>query len=406
MPQTSAQEPLPRLLILTSTYPRWSGDHEPGFVHELARRLVDRFEVQVLCPHASGAATSEVLDGVAVQRFRYAPQRLETLVNDGGIVNNLRRNRWMWLLVPFFLLTQTWSTWRAIRRFNPDVIHAHWLIPQGLIVALLSLFLRRVPPFLVTSHGADLHALRFWPMPVLKRFVVRRAAAVTVVSSPMIDVMRVQGIPVDGVKVEPMGVDLTTRFTLDESVPRSENEILFVGRLVEKKGLRYLIEAMPAIIDRHPDTHLTVAGYGPEKNRLQRLAESLGLQGKIRFLGAVPQENLPDLYRRAAVFVAPFVEAAGGDQEGLGLVTVEAIGCGCPVVVSDLPAVAEVVDDEILRVAPGNASQLAEAVNRILALTKLERTALVRPHRARLHQWLDWQNRGKAYVAVLQGLVR
>src|SRR5690606_35496267 len=78
----------PRLLVLTSTYPRGDGDPEPGFVHELARRLVGRFQVTVVCPHAVGAATREDMDGVHVVRYRYAPERWETLVNDGGIVRS------------------------------------------------------------------------------------------------------------------------------------------------------------------------------------------------------------------------------------------------------------------------------------------------------------------------------
>src|SRR5690606_6282774 len=90
----------PTLLVLTSTYPRWAGDPEPGFVHELAKRLTDRFRVIVLGPHAPGAKTAEVLDGVEVIRYRYAPERMETLVNDGGIITNLRRSRWKYLLVP------------------------------------------------------------------------------------------------------------------------------------------------------------------------------------------------------------------------------------------------------------------------------------------------------------------
>ena len=105
-----ADGPRPRLLVLASTYPRWQGDAEPGFVHQLARRLVGAFDVAVLCPHAAGAPTDEEMDGVRVKRYRYAPSRFETLVNDGGIVTNLRRNPVKWLLVPGFLLGQFVAT--------------------------------------------------------------------------------------------------------------------------------------------------------------------------------------------------------------------------------------------------------------------------------------------------------
>src|SRR5690348_10519653 len=195
----------PTLVVLASTYPRWSGDAEPGFVHELAKRLTDRFQVIALVPSAPGAAKREILDGVEVIRYRYAPMRFETLVNDGGIVNNLRRNRWKIFLVPTFVLAQAWRTWRLLRSRKVDVIHAHWLLPQGLIAALLGKLSRRAPPFLVTSHGADLFSLHGKGLNALKRFVARRAASVTVVSAAMRNELARIDVDTSTVDVQPMG---------------------------------------------------------------------------------------------------------------------------------------------------------------------------------------------------------
>lgn len=357
----------PRLLVLASTYPRWPGDPEPGFVHELAKRLVDEFEVTVLGPHAPDARQLETMDGVRVVRYRYAPANLETLVNDGGIVTNLRRQPWKWLLVPAFLLGLAWHAWRLVRRWRPDVVHAHWLLPQGLAVALLRLVGPRTPPFVVTSHGADLFALRAPPLQALKRFVARRAGAITVVSSAMRAELARIGVPTAAVTVQPMGVDLMARFTPAADVERSRHELLFVGRMVEKKGLRYLIDAMPDVLQHHPDATLAVAGFGPEQSERKAQVERLGLQRSVRFLGAVTQAELPGLYRRATVFVAPFVEAGSGDQEGLGLVLVEAMGCGCPVVTTRIPAVCEVFGEWPDHIAtPGSAASLAARIVQVL----------------------------------------
>ncbi len=396
----------PRLLVLASTYPRWYGDHEPGFVHELARRLTAEFDVNVLCPHAPGAPVEEVMDGVRVHRYRYAPAALETLVNDGGIVTNLKRQPWKWVLVPGFLLALLWQTWRLVRKWRPEVIHAHWLLPQGLVVAALGLVDRRMPPFLATSHGADLFALQAAPLQALKRFVVNRAAAVTVVSSAMREELARIGVAVDKVTVQPMGVDLTERFTPDASVERSPDEILFVGRLVEKKGLRHLIDAMPAILEAHPSAWLTIAGFGPEEAERKAQVQRLGLQDKVRFTGAVPQAQLPGLYRRAAVFVAPFVPAISGDREGLGLVAVEAAGCGCPVVVSNLPSVREAFsgDDDVSLVAPGSASALAAACLELLqrSAQAVERALSCREG---LMRRFDWTYPAATYAESLRRLV-
>jgi glycosyltransferase involved in cell wall biosynthesis len=361
----------PRLLVLTSTYPRWAGDPEPGFVHELAKRL-SGYEVTVLGPHAAGAATEEELEGVRVLRFRYAPSGMETLVNDGGMIANLRRAPWKWLLVPGFLLGLAWRTWRMARRERPDLIHAHWLLPQGLVVALLGRLDQAMPPFVVTSHGADLFALRAGPLQALKRLVGHRAAGITVVSAGMRDELTGIGVPPAKIAVRPMGVDMQDRFTPDPEVERSSNELLFVGRLVGKKGLRHLIDAMPAILAARPSTFLTVAGFGPEEDARRQQASGLGVQHAVRFVGPVSQAALPALYRRAALFVAPFVQDASGDQEGLGLVVVEAVACGCPVVVSDLPASRDLVEE---RVRPGDPVALAECILAMLASDPRDRQA-------------------------------
>ena len=81
-----AEKRKPGLLVLASTYPRWKDDHEPGFVHELCKRLAGSFDVVALVPDAPGADPDGLLDGVDVVRYRYAPRWLQTLVNDGGIV--------------------------------------------------------------------------------------------------------------------------------------------------------------------------------------------------------------------------------------------------------------------------------------------------------------------------------
>lgn len=395
---------VPRLLVLTSTYPRWQGDSEPGFVHELAKRLVGDFDVTVLCPHATGAAREELLDRVRVHRYCYAPKRLETLVNNGGIITNLRRHPWKWLLVPGFLLSMLWSTWTAVRRYRPDVIHAHWLIPQGLIVAFLQLVQRRVPPFIVTSHGADLFALKAAPLQAIKRFVADRAAAITVVSRAMRDELLRMGVDITSVSVQPMGVDLAERFTPDALIERSRDEILFVGRMVEKKGLRHLIAAMPMILEAWPSAFLTVAGFGPEEAERRLQVRVLGLETKIRFIGALPQAQLPEVYRRAAVFVAPFVRASGGDEEGLGLVLVEAAGCGCPLVVGDVAAVRDVIQPSgVCRIVdPRDARSLATNVCAVLASPQTESATA---GHVQAVQHFDWRQRAAAYAALLAAKV-
>ena len=389
------------LLILASTYPRWSGDPEPGFVHELARRLTTEFRVTVLCPHAAGAKQVESMDGVGVIRYRYAPERLEKLVNDGGVVANLKRTRWKYLLVPSFILGQAWLAWRLCRRERVDVIHAHWLIPQGLIAALLQSIPGHKVPFVVTSHGADLYALKGRWLDGVKRFVGRRAAYASVVSNAMREPLRALGVDDRKISVQPMGVDLVGRFSPDPTVPRSSRELLFVGRLVEKKGLRHLISALPVVLEQVPDAFLTIAGFGPEELALRQQVRDLGLEDHVRFVGAVPQCDLPAMYRRSALFVAPFVQAESGDQEGLGLVLVEAIGCGCPVLAGNLPAVSDVLGHAPnLTVNPSDVEALGARILATLSCP-LEAQFAVSALRSRVSKKFGWAPCAASYAGLL-----
>ena len=357
----------PALLVLASTYPRWRGDHEPGFVHELCGRLTGRFDVTVVTSRAPGAASTELIDGVAVVRYAYAPRALETLVYGGGIAANLRRSPWKFALVPGFIVAQYLAARRIARKRRIDLVHAHWLIPQGLIARRLA---RGADvPFLVTSHGGDLFGMRARPLLRIKRSVAAAATTMTVVSSAMRDEAKRIGLNPPRLEVVPMGADMRTRFTPDPDVTASADELLFVGRLVAKKGLPHLLAAMPDVLRRRPRTRLTIAGFGPEEAALKTQARQLGIEACVDFIGAVKQADLPARYRRAALLVAPFVRDASGDQEGLPVVLMEAIACGCPVIAGDVPGVRDLLGGaaETICVDPRDSEALATAIVAVLA---------------------------------------
>lgn len=356
----------PRLLVITSMFPRWHDDAEPGFVFELCRRLTDRFDVRVLAPHARGAAEHENMFGVDVVRYRYCLEVFETLAYGGGIVPKLRKQPLKWLLVPFFLVAQYRMVRRQIKRWNPDAVHAHWIIPQGVIAAFARGQKHRSAQ-ITTSHGTDMFAFNRGWLKRLKRYALDRSEAVTVVGAAMREIAIDLGIAAEKISVSPMGVDLRTLFVADPNSTRSNDEILFVGRLAETKGLRFLLDALPQILHRHPSASVTIVGFGPERDTLFAQAKALGIQDRVAFVGPVPHSELPKLYRRASVFVAPFVRVSTGEQEGFGLVIIEAMGCACPVVVSAAPAMSELVDGHIECLSPSaDADALAGTILKVL----------------------------------------
>jgi glycosyltransferase involved in cell wall biosynthesis len=357
--------------------------------------------VLVLTSHAPGTSEHEWLDGVEVFRYRYAPRRWETLVYGGGIAMHLRHSPWKWTLVPGFIIGQAVAAARIARRHRIALVHAHWLLPQG-TVAWLLWRLQRVPRYVVTSHGGDLYGFHGRLAQYLKRRVAQDAAAMTVVSTVMLDEAKRINLHPPRLEVIPMGADLQVLFVPDDAVQRSRHELLFVGRLVEKKGLFCLLDALPQVLRSHPETRLTIAGFGPLRGELEAQAGRLGIDRRVFFPGAVPQTELPSLYRRAAMVVAPFVRAASGDQEGLPVVLMEAIGCGCPIVASDIPGVRDLAgeDSEETLVPPGDVPALAAAITRLLDDPQ-RAVALALARRAACMHRIDWSSVAAAYSRVL-----
>lgn len=395
----------PLLLVLASTYPRWINDPEPAFVHELSRRLADEYSVHVVSPHAPSSKTREVIDGVNIHRFRYAPNPFETLIQNGGILNNLKKDKWKCLLLPLFFVGMLIKAGYLIIKLKPDLIHVHWIIPQGVVLAFLSVFIP-LPPMLITSHGGDLFALKGRAFMKVKAWVLSKFSRVTVVSELMKIEVNKLGVTPERVEVIPMGVDFKGKFFPVPSISRNSNEILFVGRLVEKKGVEFLIKALPHVAESLPLISLTVAGYGPELEKLKCLAIALNIEKRVNFLGAVKQTELGALYNRCGLFVAPFVEAVSGDQEGFPVSVIESIACGTPLVASKLPVLVEAFGHYAAELTCDvkNIDEFANKITSAICDSGSNKRA-VASLREDFMRNLDWSQISHLYNVSLQGLI-
>jgi len=395
-----------RVLVLTNTFPRWQGDNEPPFVYELCRRLSEEFDVAVLAPHTLGSMRHERMGSIEVFRFRYFVPRWEKLAYQGGILANLKRNRWRYLLLPLFFIAQRNALLRIMRIQRIDVIHAHWLIPQGLTAVTAGLLKKHMPPLLCTAHGGDLLGLNGWLSNLLKRWVIRRSSRLTVVSDTMMGRALLHGAEPEQLQTISMGIDTINVFTPDISARRATNQLLFVGRLVEKKGCTYLLDAMPEILRRYPDTRLSIVGSGSMEYELKQQADRLGIAEAVTFHGAVHNSELPVIYRRATVFMAPSIVTPQGDQEGFGLVLAEAMACGCPVLATDLPALRDVVIDGItgLVCRQKDSSDLVAKVCFLLDHPDLCEK-LGRAGRQHVQEHFDWTVVSRRYATVYRQML-
>lgn len=327
-----------KLLITGSTFPRWENDTEPRFILDLAKELNNYYDVTVLTPAAVGAVGDEILEGVHVHRFHYFPiHSLETLCSPGAIVSRIKEKKSRVLLVPFLLV----SYWGSLLRYGKksDFVQANWFIPQGIMQSFFNF------PYMVTGHGADVALHNAGVMKKLKLRCVKKASAVTFVSQALKNTLYgLEGFDdpsfEEKTTVCPLGVD-TEEFSPANRIENYFNQgttpvVLFVGRLVERKGVQYLIEAMEGL-----NAKLVIVGKGTYEEELRKKAEHFGSQ--IVFLGPRTHEELKYIYPSADVLCVPSVQEKDGVVEGFGLVTIEAMASGLPVIGSNSGGIKEVI---------------------------------------------------------------
>jgi glycosyltransferase involved in cell wall biosynthesis len=196
------------------------------------------------------------------------------------------------------------------------------------------------------------------------------------------------------------GIDLAA-FRPDPAVQREAGLILSVGRLVEKKGLDDLVRACGLLRDRGLPFRCEIIGKGPLKDELNHLIADLHLENRVQLVGAMPQDEVVQAYRRAAIFALPCIIAQDGNRDGLPTVLLEAMATGLPVVSTDVTGVPEIVDAEVngLIVPQSDPTALADALARLLqnpelreqlalaARRKVEQAFDVRANVAVLHRW-------------------
>lgn len=319
-------------------------------------------QVEVVAPASAGLAATELLDGIRVHRFRYAPRRWETLAYTGTMAETVGRSLAGKAALASYLLAQAWAARRLVRQLAAPVVHAHWWFPAGLVATRVPL-----PPAqccVVTMHGSDVRLAAQQPRAhALFRSVLNRADAVTAVSPWLAERARSLAPEVRPL-VSPMPVNVAL-FAPPTRADRSRDDLLYVGRLNEQKGLRLLLDAVAAMQRR---ARLGVVGEGPAASALRAQAMTLGIADRVTWHGALPQPRLVELYQRASAVVIPSLD------EGLGLVAVEAQLCRTPVVGFDSGGVADIiVDGETgLLVPPGDVAALARALDRLLADAELQ----------------------------------
>jgi glycosyltransferase involved in cell wall biosynthesis len=379
-----------KVLYIVTAYDRHAGDGITPWLVETIRRLGDRgVDVEVLAPSYRGLGSGRV-DGVMVHRFRYAPGGLEDLTHDQTAPDRVRERPAYLGLLPGYAVAGSVAAARVARSGGFDLVHVHWPLPQ----ALLGWAARTAAsiPLICSFYGVELTLARTSRVPMLRPFLrraIRTADAVTAISTYTTGLVKdVYDRPVELI---PFGATIPIPDEIPPSPVSSAVRLLFVGRLVERKGVGYLLDALARARGRGEEVVLDVVGQGPSRASLEAHASSLGVGDVVRFHGFVSEAELIRRYVDCDVFVLPAVVDAKGDVEGLGVVIIEALAYGRGVIASDAGGITDIVEHERtgLLVPPGDADALADA---IVDLSRdRERAArLGRAGRAHVQEHFSW----------------
>lgn len=373
-----------KVLFVVTAYPRFEGDIITPWLVELIRRLKKKgIDVSVLTSAHRGLR-DQVIAGVRVFRFRYFFQRFERLTHEETAVDRMKRGPVNLLLPLFYVLFGSRAIVRLTRRERFDIVHVHWPFPHVLLGVLGQRFGRA--RLYSSFYGVEIRLLKKKLAFLLKPFaaLVNRSDCITAISNHT--AQELCGIVRKPVAIVPFSAAISGR----AGRTSDRHEIIFVGRLVSRKGVRHLLDGFHRV-HRSVPHRLVIIGSGPLRGELEAQAGRLGIAHRVVFTGTVPDKTRNEYYRSCSFLVLPAVYDEKGDTEGLGVVLLEAMSCGKPVIASGIGGITDIVVDQKngLLVPPADANALGRAIKTLARSDRLRRR-LGRAARKTVDEKFNW----------------
>ncbi len=402
-----------KIIITASTLPTSAIDTVPAFVREQAIELKNNYpdlDILLHSPHNSYSDTANAKEDnehYRVHRYHYFwPFSWELLVGR-GIIPALRKNKLLYLQIPFLVTFQFLSLLFLVRREKPKLIYAHWFTPQAISASLVS----RITgiPFLFTTHASDVTVLRKFPFSKsIVSWVCRCSSAYIAVSERTAEKLKSffsdhewHAEYKNKLSIIPMGVatqlpkivnqnheDIKSRF----GIPLDKSYMLFLGRLAEKKGVAYLLEADSQIpVEMKQQLHLIIAGDGQLKAGLKDYSDQLALDN-VTFTGYVTGSTKEALINFADYACFPSIIDDTGDSEGFPVSIMECLAAGKLVLSSNVTGAEDVIQQNSagLVFREKSANELAQSIVDALSLSDQEKE-LIRGNSRSLASQYDWK---------------
>lgn len=351
-----------KIVAITHNYIRRKGDLTALYLHRLSSGLVKKgLQITVLCPHAPGLLRNDNIDGVRIIRFGYPFSQTKPIVYTGGMHEMVAGSLFAKIVFLLFIISFYREALKLCRREKPELIWANWWIPPGLVAARIAAKLKL--PLVISSHGTDIALLdRGGIIGKLSRYVYKRTAKASVVSSFLKEKLR-QRVGILGeadIAVIPMPVGMEN---FPKAAPPQNNIplLLSVARFTRQKHLADIIAAADLVAEENVAFKILMVGEGQLEDELKNLVQQKGLTQNIEFLPLVAQQKLGKLYRQcdAVILVS--------ENEGFGLVLVEAGLTGRPAIASRSGGITDIVEDGVsgILVELGDVNAIARIMKKL-----------------------------------------
>ncbi|MEM3126897.1 MAG: glycosyltransferase [Candidatus Woesearchaeota archaeon] len=384
-----------KVLIVTTSFPAYKGHSQSPFIYELARHLVkEGVKVGVVCPYYKlSKSKHEVLDGISVERFQYMwPKSIQTLTEGGG-VGAFKKSIWGLVQGCTFLMSMFFATRRLSKSY--DIIHCQWAL-----TALPVYFAKRGKPIIITLRGSDINLAKNPIFRVVQKFLFRKVKFIVSNNSKLIEEAKKLGFQTPVATIL-NGVDITKFRPRDKnfarrklSLPLNKKIVLFVGWLVEVKGVKYLLEAFFKVLKKHPNSILVIVGEGPLRKEFEEKAKKLNVLRNIKFEGAKRPDQVPFYMNATDILVLPSL------AEGMPNVVMEAMASQKAVVATKVGGVPELLKNYGVIINPKSVGELEMTISHLLSnpkkinrLGKIARKSIIERN-------LTWQQTAKKYKQI------
>ncbi len=395
-----------KICVLTHTFPRNDQDVAAAFMKEFCDGLVENGnDVVVVTPY--DPIFSRTGDNFKIFTYKYIwPKNFHLLGYSRSMDADISLKPFNYLLAPFMIIFGVVALYKVVKKEKIDLISVHWILPNG-IIALVVSKLTHVP-YTVTLPGTDAYlAGKNKIFGLLAKLVAQQSSALFSNSRWHLEKILKLGVkvpinevityPVDIKKFVPLKNGLST---LREKYDLNEENfvVLAVGRLVYKKGIEYLIKALPEVIKNYPNLRVIIGGDGDLYSDLVNLAKDVGIEKQTFFPGNLKRDEIVYYYNLADVVVTPSIVDTGGNIDGRPLVILESMACGKPQIVTNLPGISDALVDGVnaLLVPQKDSAALCRALLEMIESKDL-RVKMSKDNRRLTEDKLSTTQIGKSY---------